>query len=250
MRFGIISLKIYGDIQWTKIETPLTPEIKQVLYNESQGIIDIAVKFYQLAQWRVIGEADEKITPGLIRQVAHDSLQLARPILEALKNRDRDKLKEIEDVRPPIEKLDEFYKQAHERVTTYGILNTLRNNQIGGGKTVLTDEHAPIYQITRWLTDAGFELKHARTCAEAAFKKYQEEIDLTKAMQAAFQIALETQNDPPTQPTIKSKKKSRTKIIMFPDDLRSLTGKAANEGISGYDALKKAGYIKPIKEFL
>lgn len=236
--------------QWTNITTPLKPELKHILYEESQGIIDIAVKLYQLAQWRVIGEEYERITPQLIRQVADESLQIARPVLEALKTRNIDKLKTIEDVRPPIDKLDQYYKQAHERVTTYGTLNTLRNQQLGGSKGELIDEEVPIYQITQWLVAAGVESNKAQECAKEAFKRFQEEMDLTKAMQAAFQLALGSNNEQPMiEPLIKPKK-SKSKKIIFPGDLRYVVKKAASNGISGYDALKNIGYIKSVKEFL
>jgi hypothetical protein len=56
--------------QWTKSETPLTPTIRNALYQESQGIVDIAVKLYMLAQWAVIGQEDETISPELIGDVA------------------------------------------------------------------------------------------------------------------------------------------------------------------------------------
>ena len=42
------------DYQWTKKEVPLTPEISDIMYEESQGIIDIAVKLYAMAQIRAI----------------------------------------------------------------------------------------------------------------------------------------------------------------------------------------------------
>lgn len=236
--------------QWTNTVTPLKPELKHVLYDESQGIIDIAVKLYQLAQWRIIGEEDERITTQLIRQVADESLQLARPVIEALKLRDIDKLKTIEDVRPPIDKIDEYYEKAHERVTTYGVLNTLRNQQRGSGKSGLNDEDAPIYQIAQWLTQAGVEVKKAQECAKEAFNRFQEEIDLTKARQAAFQLALGSDNkEPIVEPLLKSNK-TKSKKIIFPGDLRYIVKDAADKGILGYDALKNIGYIKPAKELL
>jgi len=43
--------------QWTREESPLTEEIKEVIYDESQGIVDIVVKLFVLAQWRGIALA-------------------------------------------------------------------------------------------------------------------------------------------------------------------------------------------------
>ncbi|MCL6597491.1 MAG: ATP-binding protein [Alicyclobacillus macrosporangiidus] len=74
--------------QWTNVKSPLTPAIRKVLYEESQGITDFAVKLYMLAQWQVIGQDDERITATLIRRVARENLKLAKPILDALRNND------------------------------------------------------------------------------------------------------------------------------------------------------------------
>jgi hypothetical protein len=40
--------------QWTQEVTPLTDDLRQVLYEESQGIIDVVVKLFMLAQLRAI----------------------------------------------------------------------------------------------------------------------------------------------------------------------------------------------------
>ncbi len=88
--------------QYTKNECLLTPQLSHTLYDVTQGITDLAVKVYMLAQTRVMtreGE-DEVITSSVIRSVAHDSLRLARPILDALKNGDIRELHKVDDVLP------------------------------------------------------------------------------------------------------------------------------------------------------
>lgn len=72
--------------QYVKHPSPLTPELYDVLYEESQGITDVVVKLYMLAQHRAIQAGTERITRGLIRAVARDSLQAIRPVLKALRD--------------------------------------------------------------------------------------------------------------------------------------------------------------------
>ena len=66
--------------QWTKKESKLTNEyLKRTLYDESQGIIDIAVKLFSLAQSRAIETGNEMVTPEAIRKVGSEDLRLVQP---------------------------------------------------------------------------------------------------------------------------------------------------------------------------
>lgn len=61
--------------QWSREESPLTGEICEVLYDESQGIIDVVIKLYVLAQFRLISFASfrpgpERIDAELLRWTA------------------------------------------------------------------------------------------------------------------------------------------------------------------------------------
>ncbi len=86
--------------QYTKTECPLTRQLSHTLYDVSQGITDLAVKVYMLAQARAMTRGDEAITASVIRSVAHDSLRLARPILDALKSGNIQELHKVDDILP------------------------------------------------------------------------------------------------------------------------------------------------------
>ncbi len=86
--------------QFTQHVCPLTSELSQALYDETQGITDLAVKVYMLAQIRAMTTGRERVTPALIRSVAADSLRLAQPMLRALRSRDRAQLAQFEDIQP------------------------------------------------------------------------------------------------------------------------------------------------------
>lgn len=93
------------EYQYTRDNTPLTPGLLAMLYAESQGIADLAVKLYALAQLRAMTQLDETITPTLIESVAKDSLRLTRPAIQALRRNtsaDRDYLRTLEDVLPSV----------------------------------------------------------------------------------------------------------------------------------------------------
>jgi hypothetical protein len=79
------------EFQWTKSHTPLTKELEDAFYDECQGIIDIAIKLFKMVQWRAIAlQGDEFITVDLIRQVAKDSLNLVRPMLDYIRSPEKE----------------------------------------------------------------------------------------------------------------------------------------------------------------
>ena len=91
--------------QWTATPTDLTPEISEAIYDESQGIIDLAVKLYVLAQFRAIsrgeGYAEEKaLTPELFRAVAKDEFALIAPMITAMREDRQDLLAQYGDLEP------------------------------------------------------------------------------------------------------------------------------------------------------
>lgn len=55
--------------QWTKNHCPLTPELTEEMYFYSQGIIDVAIKIFAVAQGKAMFRADEVITSELLEEV-------------------------------------------------------------------------------------------------------------------------------------------------------------------------------------
>jgi len=98
--FWDVLLETMWQNQWTKHHVPLTREFKDVIYDESQGIIDIAVKLYAMAQIKAIATGVETFDAGTIREVAAEKLRLVKPMLDALRSGDAKKLAQYEDIRP------------------------------------------------------------------------------------------------------------------------------------------------------
>lgn len=90
--------------QYTRKPTLLTEELCHTLYFESQGITDLAVKVYMLAQIEAIARAttddEEEITKDLIELVAQDRLRYMQRFLNALRKNNSEELKKYEDIAP------------------------------------------------------------------------------------------------------------------------------------------------------
>ncbi|MDN9011441.1 AAA family ATPase [Brevibacillus laterosporus] len=86
--------------QWTKHVTPLTDELIDTLYDESQGIVDYAVKLFRLTQQKLINLGkDEIITPEIIRKVAKEDLPLSQKPIRALRENDVAEIVRFGDIR-------------------------------------------------------------------------------------------------------------------------------------------------------
>jgi hypothetical protein len=97
-------------VPWTKECEPT--ELIHALYEESQGITDVAVKVFLLAQvyamelhgddeqsegWQPVPET---LTADLFRKASHESLRLLQPFLRALRSGNIDKIREFDDIEP------------------------------------------------------------------------------------------------------------------------------------------------------
>lgn len=90
--------------QWTHPRTDLSDELNAAIYDESQGVADLAVKLFMLAQLRLVGisemrkDASETLTPALIRTVAKEEFAMVAPMIRALRTNDPEELKKYDDL--------------------------------------------------------------------------------------------------------------------------------------------------------
>lgn len=86
--------------QWTKDIVPMDASFRNALFEESQGITDIAVKLYTMVQIRAIALGHDAIKPSDFRIVASEGLGLVKPMLDALRSGDRKKIDMYGDIMP------------------------------------------------------------------------------------------------------------------------------------------------------
>lgn len=79
----------------------LTEDIRAVWYELSQGVMDIVVKLFVLAQLRALALGKERITEGLLRQVYEDELIPVHPMLAALRSGIPEKIAQYSDLMVP-----------------------------------------------------------------------------------------------------------------------------------------------------
>ena len=96
--------------------------LSDVLYEESQGITDLAVKIYKFAQERAIDTGKEIVNASIIRSVARDKFAMLREVLTAMKHNNKGSLARWDDVYPHAlkEYLAPFEGKGSSQITATG----------------------------------------------------------------------------------------------------------------------------------
>lgn len=230
------------NFQWTKQVATLTDEINDVLYEESQGIVDIAVKLYAMAQIHAIATRKEIITADIIRKVAKQNLKLVRPMLLALKS---GKIKEINkygDI-SPID-IDAFCEEQLKSIT---LNSKIENAQQSFTKAKL-DNTELFEEAVIQLVAYDIKMDEAKSTVKQLIEAGKDFSDVAKLVKAALKVILskEFSTNKESKKVVRLNKTQKDK-----NDLREIVDKGRKLRKSAYEALKEAGVIKcPVEEFI
>ncbi|HCY35747.1 MAG TPA: AAA family ATPase [Candidatus Margulisbacteria bacterium] len=234
-----IMMKAMWKNQWTKQNNPLTEEIINTIYDESQGIIDIAVKLYAMAQMKAIASGTENITPDTIKKVAEEKLKLVRPMLQALRSGNLKEIAKYSDIQ--IIDMNDFKYAYTEQINkiTDNSEGELRSNQ------KLEKYIDVVGQVVLKLLELSVDASTARKAAEIALEtKDSKTNSIPVIVKEAFKIALELENE-------RVEDKKQDNVVQFHDkgDLRHIVDDGTQDGQSAYEALKMGANIKNPEEF-
>lgn len=88
--------------QWLqKRENEISEIVRDLWYELSQGVLDIVVKLFVLAQLRAIASRVERITPELLQKVYDDELRPVHPMLAALRSGNPEQIAKYSDLTIP-----------------------------------------------------------------------------------------------------------------------------------------------------
>lgn len=93
-------LSVLWHFQWVKQSIPLSPHLSRLMFHHTQGVADIAIKLFAIAQARAIYDGTETITGALIESVAQNELALVMPMIEAIRRDDVEALVTYRDIAP------------------------------------------------------------------------------------------------------------------------------------------------------
>lgn len=220
-------------LQWTKKENPMTQELIDTIYDESQGIVDIAVKLYAMSQIKAIATGKEIITSATIRQTAKESFGLVRPMIEALRSGNRDAILQYQDITPL--DFDEMVSECISSITSFSKIKDDNDIEI-------IEEYAVLK-----LVELGIDSKISKLCVREVIEANAGNMDKLFIVKEAMKIAFEKEQNIPDE-GIRIK---RVNTKLDARDLRNIVSIGKKNSMSAYEALRDAGYIKnPIDEFI
>jgi len=119
--------------QWLqKSDTTLKQEVRDCWYDLSQGVLDIVVKLFVLAQLRAVNTKVERITTGLLQKVYEDELKPVHPMLAALRSNDPERIAEYSDLVVP--DIDIRLLQLRGKIETFHEASTNKQISFNGDK--------------------------------------------------------------------------------------------------------------------
>ncbi|MFF3102616.1 AAA family ATPase [Viridibacillus arvi] len=223
--------------QWTRNIVRLTDELRKTIYEESQGIVDIAVKLYSLAQSRAIETGNETITPNLIRKVGKEDLRLVQPMLNALKTGLESEISKYEDITP----LD-LSGYLEQRKSKIDLRATIQNKKKEQKKKHDQFEISELEKSISALLSLGIEPKLAEDTVSKVLKE-NKLLNSTDILVKALELIKE-KNELKDKPKINKSRKTT-------NEMAKIIEKGKKDKKSAYEALLNKGYIKPfLQDFI
>jgi hypothetical protein len=229
--------------QWTREFTPLDDGLRAMLHEESQGIIDVVLKLFMLAQMkairlRAVRRRPETLDVDLFRQVIAEDFQLIRPMLDACRRNDRDALNAFDDLLP--------FRDHVARL--FGVQSV----------EAIPDEPPPqAPEITKIAGDTGDVVSPVRAAlamlglapdvTELMVKEALAEHPSVDALQLVSVISGKLKASADTPKPTKPRRAPRAEPPERPaNDLRRIVSEGKQRSLAAYDALKTAGTIKAL----
>lgn len=110
-------LETLWELQCLKTYSELTQDVKEVFYNECQGITSVAVNLFILAQERALydeSNEDEKLTIRVLKKTAKEDMKIIQPMLNAIQKNDFRAKYKYEDIMINLDELMQSHKQNTE----------------------------------------------------------------------------------------------------------------------------------------
>jgi hypothetical protein len=225
------------DYQWTKNETKLTQEWIDFLYEQSQGITDVALKLYLLGQSYAIESGVEKLTFEIIKYVKKEYLKLIQPMLNALESGKEQEISKYEDITPL--DIEEFLQSRMSNVNMREKIMNAKEKQSRNRR----NKETPILEKVI-LTLINFEIEEK--LAEKVAKKVvdsNESIDAKNALFLCMKEIDEIKEKERTENLLVNKKKSINTLFEIVENGRK-------QKQSAWESLIQRGVIKSIKDDL
>lgn len=235
-------LRSIWEFQGLKNISELTDRIKDVFYDECQGITAVAVNLFLLAQERALQDGKEELTIPIIKETAKKDLHMIQPMIKALRNDNLAEIMRYEDISIDYEEVANSYARNVE------LAGKIRESFKERKKDIELRRKSVVENLIVELTEMDIfkylELRDIRKVCEKILSKSNVNEEYSNLKMKALQEAMILNEK------LKSKTEKKTKK-MATGNLLDIYNLARGNKKHPYEALKKQGYIKnPVDEFL
>ncbi|MFT8347317.1 ATP-binding protein [Clostridium saccharoperbutylacetonicum] len=161
------------EYQWVKNKCELTKEIRDAMYANTMGIIDIMMKLFMATQFEAIVSQKEIITPELITKVAKEKFLLVNEMIDALRNKDIKRLKDYDDIQcPNMKDLFEHSKQEifNKKAAQEVLQNEKRKNKL--------KEDQLVNELCIFLQEMGYDYNKYMKVVKEIVEKFGRDKDI------------------------------------------------------------------------
>lgn len=245
--------------QFTHTETKLDKNLNKMLYEVCQGITDLAIKAYILTQRLVMKSHpddewdNEIITPDHIWNATREGFRILQPILDAIKNKDKDALIRFDAIFPTVK--DTILPQD---LSNLGSINSgetsVKMDGVNKGGTTsekgnsglttnpaLQNEDKPENPRSSNNTDVESKDRPENPSSVPATTQQEQDKPENPSSDAA---TAQQEQDKPKNPRIKKKKREA------PSDVVQALEETRRQSTDPHEALKSTGIIKGTDDIL
>jgi hypothetical protein len=141
--------------QYTRVAVPWDEHFDAVFFHETQGITDLAVKLFAVAQTRAMELGSERLTPEFVAKVAAHDFRTVQPALDALRSGSTSALARYEDLLPPATDLEHLLTQGLALLDRAAVANLSTAQRSAGGGPPAATSAAPETKPAPKRTKAG-----------------------------------------------------------------------------------------------
>lgn len=222
------------DYQWVKKPCQLTQEISDALYDESQGILDIAIKLFVMCQIRAISTNKEGITPNLIKYISKENLKLVQPMLDALKSGNINKIAQFEDIAPL--DISEFISNHSNQLELNEKIREMQKVKLKNSKIDCNLQEKAVLK----LLDLDITPHTAKKTVEKIINSSTGILTVNDIVKQAYRIVIDADIE-----DTKKTEKQKNSTEYAENDIRVIVKEGKKIKVSAYQSLLNCGLIKP-----
>lgn len=167
--------------QWTKEKVPPSQEMLDALYQETQGIVVLAVVLYALVQDEAILNEKEAFSVEDFQKAARKRMALVQPMIEAIRKNDKKRIEQYADITTIV--LEQFDKE-------HGITDI---NQVGTLPKKASAERVLLRlkeEILPFLLKLGILPEKAESMVEEAYRQVKSS-DVKNVLEKTYEFYME-----------------------------------------------------------